>query len=384
MAQQGRRGRLNPHVGSARGEFARVLNDFLGAGNLSASGNPAKNKSRADQGSGHLPLFLVGVSGGADSLALAAVGAHFVRRKDIQLGAVIVDHGLQEGSDRVALAAAQQCRDLGLAPVEIKKVRVDSTAGGPEKAAQLARYGAFEEAVAHTGARAVLLAHTLDDQAETVLLGLARGSGTKSLAGMPEIRVTEKATYLRPLLKIRRNDIEEICGAEGLEPWQDPTNTDQRLMRARVRHSILPFLEGALGGDVAVSLARTAAILGPDAQLLDQQAQAAFANPDLRIDPAELALPPRLKATPLALDRARLCQLPTSLRRRVLTLAVTEAGGHAPGFERIIALDDFCQDHAIAGPLQLSGHVSAWRARPAGKYQKTGVILLGRSRSQAA
>ncbi|WP_294603867.1 tRNA lysidine(34) synthetase TilS, partial [uncultured Rothia sp.] len=269
--QNGRAGRLHPAVGTARRHLAAALEKLLGAGSIKATGR-SRTASTAD--AADLPLLLVACSGGPDSLALAAIAAHFARRGDVRVGAIIVDHGLQEDSAAVAAQTAQTLTDLGLHPVITEKVQVPVGNMGPEMAARTARYAAFTKAVEATGARAVLLGHTLDDQAETVLLGLSRGSGTRSLAGMPPVRVEEGVTYLRPFLGLRRTDMLDICDAETLTPWIDPTNTDETLMRARIRHSVLPYLEEHLGGDVARSLARTASVAGPDAEYLDEQAQA--------------------------------------------------------------------------------------------------------------
>ena len=270
--QNGRAGRLHPAVGTARRHLAAALEKLLGAGSIKATGR-SRTASTAD--AADLPLLLVACSGGPDSLALAAIAAHFARRGDVRVGAIIVDHSLQEDSAAVAAQTAQTLTDLGLHPVITEKVQVPVGNMGPEMAARTARYSAFERAVQHTGARAVLLGHTLDDQAETVLLGLGRGSGTRSLAGMPPARIENGVTYLRPFLALRRADMLNICDAEGATPWNDPTNTDQTLMRARIRHTILPFLQEHLGGDVALSLARTAAVAGPDAEYLDALAAAA-------------------------------------------------------------------------------------------------------------
>lgn len=391
MAQTGRTGRLHPAVGAARGETARVLNRLLGVGAVSASGKITRPSTP--------PLLLAGVSGGPDSLALASLLAHFVRRGEVRAGAVIVDHNLQPGSAQVAERAAAQCRALGLEPVEIVNVQVHSSQEGPEKAAQLARYRAFAEVSAKTGASGVLLGHTLDDQAETVLLGLARGSGTRSLAGMPEIVEHEGFTAVRPLLGIRRTDIEKICAAEGLDPWYDPTNHDQTLMRAKVRHRILPFLEEHLGGDVAESLSRTAQIAGADADYLHTKIIPAFEKitldlntlptsaPGLADKPATTKLQISAEITQkadltLALDRGALTALHPALRRRVLAHALTQAGGHSTGYERLNALDRFAATPDKAGPLQMPGHIAVYKVRPPvqnsdGKsLSKSGVLVF--------
>jgi tRNA(Ile)-lysidine synthase len=220
-------------------------------------------------------LVLVGLSGGADSLALAAATAFEAPRAGLRAGAVIVDHGLQTGSTDVAAQAASQARELGLAPVLVRRVAVGasadagatgSNAGGPEAAARTARYAAFDAALAETGAGAILLAHTLDDQAETVLLGLARGSGPTSLQGMAE----RNGPYLRPLLGIRRAHTVQFCADSELVPWHDPHNLDPRYARVRVRQSVLPTLERELGPGIAEALARTAEQLREDSQALDE------------------------------------------------------------------------------------------------------------------
>ena len=355
--QNGRAGRLHPAVGTARRHLAAALEKLLGAGSIKATGR-SRTASTAD--AADLPLLLVACSGGPDSLALAGIAAHFARRGDVRVGAIIVDHGLQEDSAAVAAQTTQILTDLGLHPVITEKVQVPVGNMGPEMAARTARYTAFTKAVEATGARAVLLGHTLDDQAETVLLGLSRGSGTRSLAGMPPVRVEEGVTYLRPFLGLRRADMLDICDAETLTPWIDPTNTDETLMRARIRHSVLPYLEEHLGGDVARSLARTASVAGPDAEYLDEQAQAAYEQALL---PAGTAVRGIEREDAVLLDRAQVAALHPALRLRVLATACKAAGGENPGFERLQALDSFTAEYAVAGPVQVPGHVSAYRRR---------------------
>ena len=215
-------------------------------------------------------LVLVACSGGADSVALAAAAAFVAPRLGLRAGGVTVDHGLQPGSAERAGEIAAQMTRLGLDPVQSVAVTVPppAMAAGPEAAARTARYAALDEAAAAHGAVAVLLGHTLDDQAETVLLGLARGSGGRSLAGMP----ARRGRYRRPLLAVRRGTTAAACAELGLAPWQDPHNADFRFARARVRHRALPALEEALGPGVAEALARTAAQLRADTECLDDLA----------------------------------------------------------------------------------------------------------------
>src|SRR6204780_3943219 len=188
-------------------------------------------------------LVLAACSGGADSLALAAAAAFVAPRLGLRAGGVTVDHALQAGSAQRAADVAALLGRLGLEPVRSITVTVPGSAAGPEAAARTARYRALDEAATECGAPAVLLGHTLDDQAETVLLGLARGSDARSLAGTTE----RTGPFLRPLLCISRPTPRAACAAQALEPWDDPQNADPGLARARVRHRLLPAIEAELG-----------------------------------------------------------------------------------------------------------------------------------------
>jgi tRNA(Ile)-lysidine synthase len=244
-------------------------------------------------------LVLAAVSGGADSLALAAALAQEAPRLDVRAGAVTVDHGLQEGSPGRAQDVAETCTDLGLHPVIVEAVTVGDS-GGPEAAARDARYAAIDAVAVRTGASAIVLGHTLDDQAETVLLGLARGSGARSLSGM----APRRDLLRRPLLGIRRVTTNEACQAFDLVPWSDPHNSDPTFARARVRQDALPALVDALGPGLPESLARTAALLRADADALDEWAS--------RVEEPT--------------DPAVLLALPTAVRTRVLRNLAFAAG----------------------------------------------------------
>ena len=186
----------------------------------------------------------------------------------LTVAAVTVDHGLQAGSAERATAVAETCSRLGLDPVVVETVTVGRR-GGPEAAARAARYGALTAAADRLGAPLLLLGHTLDDQAETVLLGLARGSGARSLAGMAQ----RSGRLLRPFLELRRETTAAAVAALNLAAWDDPHNADPAFARARVRQDLLPVLEEALGPGVAESLARTADLLRDDADALDEWAK---------------------------------------------------------------------------------------------------------------
>ena len=247
-------------------------------------------KAVADFARTHLPgedRWCVALSGGADSLALTAVAA-----AERHTTALIVDHRLQADSGRVAARARQQALDVGCVDAQVLCVEVGSD-GGPEAAARSARYAALD--VARDGAP-VLLAHTLDDQAETVLLGLGRGSGARSIAGMRAY----DPPWGRPLLGVRRAVTHAGCAELGLTPWHDPHNADPRFTRVRLRREVLPLLEDVLGGGVAEALARTAAALREDTDTLDDQAAQALRRARLRaanLDAAALSFAARRRPT---------------------------------------------------------------------------------------
>ncbi len=215
---------------------------------------------------------LVACSGGADSLALAAATAFVAPRAGRVAGLVTVDHGLQAGSARRAEAVARWAEAAGLAPVEVVRVQVAGRPGGPEAAAREARYQALVEVAGRHGAAALLTGHTRDDQAETVLLALARGAGPRGLAGMPPRRDLGGVPLLRPLLEIGREETRAACAALGLTPWEDPHNRDPAYARSRVRADVLPVLVRALGPGVLDNLARTARLVAADNAVLDELA----------------------------------------------------------------------------------------------------------------
>lgn len=318
----------------------------------------ARTRTAVDHALTDLPagaLVLVACSGGPDSLALAAAAAHLVqphRRPRLRAGAVVVDHGLQPGSDRVAARAAATCRDLGLDPVDVIRVAVVGP-GGPEAAARRARYAALTGAADRHGAAAVLLGHTRDDQAEGVLLALARGSGSRSLAGM----APRRGRWRRPLLDLPRADTVAACAAQGLPVWHDPTNDavgpDPAPLRSRVRSRVLPVLEAELGGAVAAALARTADGLREDADALDRWAD----------DVADDALVVR-PDDGVTCEPSRLADLPVAVRRRVLKTAAHRAGSPPGALTRthLLALDALVSDWHGQGPVHLPGPVVAQRS----------------------
>ena len=262
-------------------------------------------------------LVLVACSGGADSLALAAASVFEGERAGIRVGAVIVEHGLQAQTAQLSVELKARLEALGLSPVEIRAVQVARGAGtgGTEAAARDARYAALKAAAQDFGAKYVSLGHTLNDQAETVLLGLTRGSGPRSIAGMESI----DGLFLRPMLSLSRQTTELFCNDSGLDFWVDPHNSDPSFTRVRIRQTALPLLETEVGPGVTEALARTAALLREDLELLDHLAAEQF------------KVMANISARQLDLPADQLLALPPALRSRVILLALNT---FKPGFSK--------------------------------------------------
>ncbi len=292
---------------------------------------------------------VVALSGGADSLAMAACLAFVGPKAGWHCSAVVVDHGLQDDSAQVAARAAEQARGLGL-DADVVGVAVEAS-GGLEASARAARYRARLDVTEAGRVAAILLGHTLDDQAETVLLGLGRGSGPRSIAGMPAVH----GPFRRPFLQLRRTETERICAVAGLEFWSDPHNQDPRFRRARLRQEVMPLLEEVLGGGVAEALGRTADQVRDDVDFLDTLALEAFRG-ELRV--ADLS----------ALDPA--------LRSRVLRLAALDAGvvgsdltaGHLDELDRLIT------DWRGQVRVELPGRISVVREQEALRFVPTPAV----------
>jgi tRNA(Ile)-lysidine synthase len=298
-------------------------------------------------------LVLVACSGGADSLALAAAVAFVAPRLGLRAGLVTVDHRLQDGSGDRAAAVADWARGAGLDPVEVVAVTVAGRPGGPEAAAREARYAALAEAAHRHGAAAVLVGHTRDDQAETVLLALARGAGIKSLAGMRERRSlpgTDDVLLMRPLLEISREQTHKACVALGLQVWTDPHNADPAYARSRVRAGALPALVAALGQRVVGNLARTAGLLAADAAALDGLARTALTEAG--------------GSGGGALRVRSLSGLDPAIRSRVLHLWARELGapGTALSQRHVSALDALVVDWHGQGSAYLPGGIAVRRS----------------------
>lgn len=285
-------------------------------------------------------LVLVALSGGPDSLALAAATAFEAPKLGVRAGAVVIDHGLQEGSAHIAASAAASARSLGLDPVVLTRVDVDGL-GGREASARTARYAAIDAALADTGASAVAIGHTLDDQAETVLLGLARGAGASSLQGMASVA----GRYLRPLLAVRRATTHAACAAEGLEVWTDPHNADPAFSRVRVRENVLPVLERELGPGIADALARTAEQLREDAEAFDAMIDEFIEE---ICEPAEAGI---------AVSVAALAANPAALRNRIIRLVASSEFGQSLSRAHTVAIAALVTDWHGQGPVDVPGIV---------------------------
>ncbi|WP_308492658.1 tRNA lysidine(34) synthetase TilS [Microbacterium terrisoli] len=291
---------------------------------------------------------VVALSGGADSLALAAATAFEAPKRGMTLISVTVDHGLQPGSDDVAEAAALQAEDLGF-DARVERVQVGLGAG-PEAAARSARYEALSRLAAEADAAAILVGHTLDDQAETVLLGLARGSGAASLQGMAAVADLGGIPLLRPLLGIPRQITRAACDAQGLQVWDDPQNTDPTFSRVRVREKVLPVLETELGPGIAEALARTADQLREDA--------AAFAE---MIDETIEDIVEHAEAG-ISVSVAALAANPAALRNRIIRHVVASEFGQSLTRAQTLEVGRLVTDWSGQGPIDLPG----CRARRAG------------------
>lgn len=323
------RPRLTPAIADVR----RAVRDTLASIAIERAQDPAP-AATAD--------VLVALSGGPDSLALAAAVAFEAPRAreghGIRAGVVVVDHGLQEGSAEIAARAAEQAARLGLQPVIVTRVEV-GTEGGPEAAARTARYAALADAARETGALSILLGHTLDDQAETVLLGLARGSGPTSLQGM-EARA---GLFGRPLLGVRRETTHAFCADSGLEAWHDPQNLDPAFRRVRLRETVLPLLESELGPGIAEALARTADQLREDSEALDHFAEE---QAEELADHAEAGI---------SLNVRGLEANPAALRQRLIRLAVESEFGITLSRRQTLEVARLVTDWHGQGAVSLPG-----------------------------
>ena len=283
----------------------------------------------------------VGVSGGADSLALAIAAKLEAEELNLDLIGVIVDHGLQENSGDVAASTKKKLEVIGYSNIFVGKANVSIT-DGIEASARRARYLVFQQALETFGATSFFLGHTKNDQAEGVLLGLARGSGTKSLSGMQEVT----GPFIRPFLNIDRSVTEAACSEFGVEYWSDPHNLNTEFTRVRVREIVLPLIEKEIGPGIIDALSRSAKILREDATALDEWAERVFGEVD-----------------PLDIEISLLANLPIAVRSRVLRLAIYAAGAPSGSISatHLEPIEAFVSDWRGQGHTSLPGGVKVCR-----------------------
>lgn len=290
---------------------------------------------------------VVACSGGADSLALASATVFEARKLAVRVVGATVDHGMQPGSSEQAATVVGQLAALGVDETVSARVSVEGAGLGPEAAARRARHAVLGQIAERFGAGLVLLGHTRDDQAETVLLGLTHGAGGRSLSGMRREYADGPVTFARPLLDVGRDDTVTACQVEGLAYWTDPHNSDPAYTRARIRGTVMPMLEEQLGPGVADALARTAPMLRADMDLLDDLAEAALGS--LSRDGA--------------LPVQALAEQPTAIRTRVLRLAALAAGaiGSELTYDHVRAMDALVLEWHGQRGVDLPGHLRAVR-----------------------
>jgi len=281
--------------------------------------------------------LLIAVSGGADSLALAAACEFEAKKLGVKIAAAVIDHSLQKGSDKVAAQTAKTLAALGFEEVVVKKITVGK-AGGPEAAARTARYAALETLRQKTKSNFVVLGHTASDQAETVLLGLVRGSGSKSLSGMSE----KTGFLLRPLLGVERATTEAFCKDSGIKYWSDPQNQDKKFLRVMIRKLVLPFLEKQLGGSVAASLVRTSDQLREDNTYLESQSDKSFKKYA------------KVSGSGISFDAKALEKLPAAILNRVIKKSLDSFGSESSR-THVLAVSDLVLSWHGQKPLALPG-----------------------------
>lgn len=283
---------------------------------------------------------IVAVSGGADSLLLAHCLGFEGEQLALHITAVVVDHQLQENSSEIANATKNKLLAMGITDVKVVPVQVIKK-DGLEADARSARYEALNAFAQNLDARAIFLGHNQDDLAESVLLGLTQGSGTKSLAGMAR----QSGIYIRPFLTITREEVINACAEAGIEYWSDPHNEDERFTRVKIRKQVLPLMESLIGPGIKDALARSARIFREDSDALDLLSEEIFATiPD-----------------PKMIEVALLEKLPVALRKRVIRRAISRLGANRISAEQLDWVDALISDWRGQGAVALPAGVTARR-----------------------
>lgn len=284
------------------------------------------------QKSGGQPRRLVlGCSAGGDSMALLELMAAEAPARDWRLWAAHLDHAQREESHAEAEFVAERCRALGV-PIIEEKLQQDGDAAGArlmEEALREARFSFFRRAVARARAEALVLAHQMDDRAETFLMRALRGSGPTGLASIRPVEAVEGLTLVRPLLDFRRDELRDYLRAREVGWRDDPSNEDTRFDRVWVRREVMPTLNRRLNADVAPRLARAAELIGEEAAALD-----AACNLLLK----ELSGRPNAPAVAaLRLKSSAWHEAPRELQRRMMRqwLWSLSGRGHPPGYRPV-------------------------------------------------
>ncbi|PJM73874.1 tRNA lysidine(34) synthetase TilS [Bifidobacterium primatium] len=349
-----------PTIRQAVGDVRRCLADI----GITRQSSVLREHGRHEP-SPDAPLVLVACSGGRDSLALASITATVCGTLGVRCGAVIVDHGLVAGSSAVADEAAGRCRGFGMDPVIVRRVVVPSTGAGTEADARSARYDALIETAIEYRAVAMLLAHTRDDQAETVLLGLLRTVGLDALAGMPRVIDRDGVLFARPFLDLTRRQTTEICETRGVEWWDDPTNGDAAdegglstdlPLRSRVRHALLPYLSHLTDTDLVEHLSRSAGFAQRDKDYIDERARSVYERVVNHPEDSSSNSP----TVAARIDAAALGGEHPAIRGRVIARALAHAGAGASS-RHVDAVDALVANWHGQGAVRLSSAYSACR-----------------------
>ena len=290
-----------------------------------------------------LPTLLVACSGGADSTCLLHAVVTVTRQTGQRVIVCHVRHGVRadDARDAEAVRAIAVRLDVDCRVLSLPTVRADDGRSASENDLRSARYGVLAAIAADLHAAAVLTGHTLDDQAETVLLHLLRGTGVEGLGGMaeevflplprsvPDERGHQPLRIIRPLLSVRRVETAAYCAAHDLTAVHDPTNDDQRYTRNWLRHAILPALRER-NPDIAAVLARAASTIRDDAALLSAQTALAMARCDCRAEQSCTSV-----------SQAAFTSEHVALQRRILREIVQQITGSVPRAADVAAIQQY-------------------------------------------
>lgn len=308
------------------------------------------------------PLVLVACSGGRDSLALTALSAIVCASRGLRCAVVIVDHHMQAHSTEIAKEAANRCVQVGVDRkyVYLESVNVKDSGEGEESAARSARYEAIIKVANANKAAVVLLAHTANDQAETVLMGLKDSAGLEAVAGMKAITQRQNVRFARPIIELTREDTTGICEDLGIAWWDDPTNGDnisktQELcenypLRSRIRHTLMPYLSHFLKANMVTLLSKGAKLAQDDLDYINSKVDEAYSKVTI-IDENEQIV---------SLEAKKLEQYHPAIRRRIIARALTALCLRFSS-SHVQAIDELCTNWHGQKPFSLPNHYEASR-----------------------